>query len=171
MQVEFNPAVVSQYRLIGYENRILREEDFNNDAVDAGDIGSGHQVTAIYEVVPAGQDGWIPGRRYQDRIPQAASGQASEAAYVKLRYKQPDSDTSTLIEQVLPASRLANAPVPQGDFAFATAVAAFAQKLRGDTLLDDFPYTAVRSLAGQQSDFYRQEFIKLVGVAEGLDQP
>ena len=171
VQVEFNPAVVSQYRLIGYENRILREEDFNNDAVDAGDIGSGHQVTAIYEVVPAGQDGWIPGRRYQDRIPQAASGQASEAAYVKLRYKQPDSDTSTLIEQVLPASRLANAPVPQGDFAFATAVAAFAQKLRGDTLLDGFPYMAVRSLAGQQSDFYRQEFIKLVGVAEGLDQP
>ena len=171
IQVEFNPAVISQYRLIGYENRILREQDFDNDAVDAGDIGSGHQVTALYEVVPAGGDGWIPERRYQDRIPQAASGQASEAAFVKLRYKQPDGDTSTLITQVLPAARLANAPAPGGDFAFATAVAAFAQKLRGDTLLDEYGYGAIRSLAGAQNDFYRQQFIKLVGVAESLDQP
>jgi len=171
IQVEFNPAVISQYRLIGYENRILREQDFDNDAVDAGDIGSGHQVTAIYEVVGAGADGWIAERRYQDRIPQAASDLASEAAFVKLRYKQPDGDTSTLITQSLSADMLARAPMPSGDFAFATAVAAFAQKMRGDTLLERYDYDAIRTLAGSQSDFYRQEFIKLVGVADGLDRP
>ncbi|ALG62061.1 von Willebrand factor type A domain-containing protein [Citromicrobium sp. JL477] len=170
IQVEFNPAVISQYRLIGYENRILREQDFDNDAVDAGDIGSGHQVTAIYEVVPANADGWIAERRYQDKIPQAASDKATEAAFVKLRYKQPDGDTSTLITEALPARMLAAAPAPSGDFAFATSVAAFAQKLRGDTLLDDYSYDAIRALAGPQRDFYRQEFLKLVGVAEGLDQ-
>ncbi|MBH1943262.1 von Willebrand factor type A domain-containing protein [Erythrobacter sp. YJ-T3-07] len=170
IQVEFNPAVISQYRLIGYENRILREQDFDNDAVDAGDIGSGHQVTAIYEVVPASAEGWIPERRYQDKIPQAASDKATEAAFVKLRYKQPDGDTSTLITEALPARMLAAAPAPSGDFAFATSVAAFAQKLRGDTLLDDYDYAAIRALAGPQRDFYRQEFLKLVGVAEGLDQ-
>ncbi len=170
IQVEFNPAVISQYRLIGYENRALREQDFDNDAVDAGDIGSSHQVTAIYEVVPAGADGWIAGRRYQDKVPQAASDKATEAAFVKLRYKAPDGDTSTLITEALPASLLANAPAPSGDFAFATSVAAFAQKLRGDTMLDDYSYDAIRRLAGRQTDFYRQEFIKLVGVAEGLDQ-
>ncbi|WP_459790028.1 vWA domain-containing protein [Alteriqipengyuania sp. 357] len=170
IQVEFNPAVISQYRLIGYENRILREQDFDNDAVDAGDIGSGHQVTAIYEVVGVGADGWIGERRYQDRIPQAARDRATEAAFVKLRYKQPDGDTSTLITQSLSADRLATAPMPTGDFAFATAVAAFAQKLRGDTLLSDYDYGAIRTLAGTQRDFYRQEFSKLVGVAEGLDQ-
>ena len=170
IQVEFNPAVISQYRLIGYENRILREQDFDNDAVDAGDIGSGHQVTAIYEVVPANADGWIAERRYQDKIPQAASDKATEAAFVKLRYKQPDGDTSTLITKALPARMLAAAPAPSGDFAFATSVAAFAQKLRGDTLLDDYSYDAIRALAGPQRDFYRQEFLKLVGVAEGLDQ-
>ena len=166
IQVEFNPAVISQYRLIGYENRILREQDFDNDAVDAGDIGSGHQVTAIYEVVPANADGWIAERRYQDKIPQAASDKATEAAFVKLRYKQPDGDTSTLITKALPARMLAAAR----DFAFPTSVAAFAQKLRGDTLLDDYSYDAIRALAGPQRDFYRQEFLKLVGVAEGLDQ-
>jgi len=169
IQVEFNPAVVSQYRLIGYENRILREQDFDNDAVDAGDIGSGHQVTAIYEVVPAGADGWIPERRYQDQVPQAARSRATEAAFVKLRYKQPDGDTSTLLTEALPARILNTAGAPRGDFAFATAVAAFAQKLRGDSLLDQYGYDSIRALAGAQSDFYRQEFIKLVGVAEGLD--
>lgn len=165
VQVEFNPAVISQYRLIGYENRILREEDFDNDAVDAGDIGAGHQVTALYEVVPAGSDGWVPARRYDDPLPAAATGAANEAAYVKLRYKQPDGDTSTLIEQVLPASALATSSMPTGDFAFATAVGAFGQKLRGDPMLADYSWRNVERLAGRQDDFYRQEFIKLVGLA------
>ena len=165
IQVEFNPAVVSQYRLIGYENRALREEDFDNDAVDAGDIGAGHQVTAIYEVVPAGTKGWIADRRY-------AAGQApaairtSEAAQVKLRYKLPGGTTSRLLTYTLPAARLRTDRRPTGDFAFATAVAAFGQKLRGDSLLAGYGYDDITGLAGRQSDFWRQEFVELVGTAQ-----
>jgi Ca-activated chloride channel homolog len=170
IQVEFNPAVVSQYRLIGYENRALRNEDFDNDAVDAGDIGAGHQVTAIYEVVLNGSKGWIADRRYGDKLPATALDQADEAAYVKLRYKLPDGNTSKLIDFVLPASKLRDAPAPRGDFAFAAAVAGFGQKLRGDPLLGGFSYGDLAGLAGRQDDFYRQEFIKLAGVASGMDE-
>ncbi len=170
IQVEFNPAVVSQYRLIGYENRILREEDFNNDAVDAGDIGAGHQVTALYEVVPAGGQGWIPTRRYDDPIPQTATDRAAEAAHIKLRYKKPGGDISTLIQEILPASALATTAMPTGDFAFATAVGAFGQKMRGDPMLDGYSYRSIERLAGPQSNFYRQEFIKLAGLASAMNE-
>jgi Ca-activated chloride channel family protein len=169
IQVEFNPAVVSQYRLLGYENRALREEDFDNDAVDAGDIGAGHQVTAIYEVIPAGAKGWIPARRYEDAVDARARELATEAAFVKLRYKQPGGDTSQLLTYTLPATALATQRVPQGDFAFASAVAAFGQKLRGDALLDGFTYPQLVSLAGPQTDFWRQEFLQLVKTADGLE--
>ena len=170
IQVEFNPAVISQYRLIGYENRALREEDFNNDKVDAGDIGAGHQVTAIYEIVPAGKSGWIEQRRYETPLSATAKERSAEAAYVKLRYKLPDEDTSKLITTVVPTSRLENATAPRGDFGFAVAVAAFGQKLRADNLLGNFGFDDIENLAGRQGDFYRQEFRKLVGVAEGLDE-
>ena len=165
IQVEFNPAEVSQYRLLGYENRALREEDFNNDKVDAGEIGAGHQVTAIYEIVPANAKGWISPRRYGDTPHTAATGKSAELAYVKLRYKLPNGDTSRLIERVIPASALRSAAAPTGDMAFATAVAAFGQKLRGDALLGTFNYGDIASLAGKQTDFWRQEFIRLTGVA------
>jgi Ca-activated chloride channel family protein len=167
IQVEFNPAQVSQYRLIGYENRALREEDFDNDKVDAGDIGAGHQVTAIYEIVPAGGKGWIAPRRYDDPLPEAARARTGELANVKLRYKLPDGKTSRLIErQVLaPRGPLAR---PTGDFAFAAAVAAFGQTLRGDELMKDFTYADVATLARGQSDFWRQEFLRLVGVAGSM---
>lgn len=168
IQVEFNPAVISQYRLIGYENRALRNEDFDNDAVDAGDIGAGHQVTAIYEVVLNGSKGWIADRRYGDKLPASALDQADEAAYVKLRYKLPDGDTSKLIDFVLPASKLRDAAAPRGDFAFAAAVAGFGQKLRGDPLLGRFSFGDLAGLAGKQDDFYRQEFVKLAGVASSM---
>jgi Ca-activated chloride channel family protein len=168
IQVEFNPAVVSQYRLIGYENRALRNEDFDNDAVDAGDIGAGHQVTAIYEVVLNGSKGWIADRRYGDKLPASALDQADEAAYVKLRYKLPDGETSKLIDFVLPASKLRGADTPSGDFAFAAAVAGFGQRLRGDPLLEGFSYAELARLAGKQDDFYRQEFVKLAKVASGM---
>jgi Ca-activated chloride channel family protein len=171
IQVEFNPAVVSQYRLIGYENRALREEDFNNDKVDAGDIGAGHQVTAIYEIVPAGKTGWIEQRRYEAPLSAAAQEFSTEAAYVKLRYKLPDGDTSKLITTVVPASQIRSAQAPTGDFAFAVAVAAFGQKLRADNLLGDFGFDDIERLSGSQGDFYRQEFRKLVGVADGLGEP
>ena len=95
IQVEFNPAYVSEYRLIGYENRALAEEDFDNDAVDAGDIGAGHQVTALYEIVPAGSRGWLPDRRYRRQPPprRTATGNG-ELAFLRLRYKLPGGRTS-----------------------------------------------------------------------------
>lgn len=168
VQVEFNPAVVSQYRLIGYENRALREEDFDNDRVDAGDIGAGHQVTAIYEVVPVGGKGWIAPRRYEDAPAEAATGRIAEAATVKLRYKLPDGDTSRLIERVVSADQLARAGAPQGDFAFAAAVAAYGQVLRGDAMMMGFGYDDINRLAGKQDNFWRQEFLQLTALAASM---
>ena len=171
VQVEFNPAYVSQYRLIGYENRALAEQDFANDKVDAGDIGAGHQVTAIYEVVPTGTKGWLPDRHFTANTrPVAAGNQNNEMAYVRLRYKLPDGDTSRLIERPIAATLLATQAPPQGDMAFATAVAAFGQKLRGDTRLGDIGYADIRRLAGSQGNgqqgYWRQEFVKLTELAE-----
>jgi Ca-activated chloride channel family protein len=173
VQVEFNPARVSQYRLIGYENRALKEEDFVNDKVDAGDIGAGHQVTAIYEIVPTGAKGWLPERRYAGNqrdgaLPGAGS---DELATIKLRYKLPNGDTSRLIERPVAASLLRAAPLPTGDMAFAVSVAGFAQKLRGDTLLGDWGYADIRRVAGTQWGFgsqayWRQEFLNLVDLAQ-----
>lgn len=170
IQVEFNPAVIGQYRLIGYENRALREQDFDNDKIDAGDIGAGHQVTAIYEVVPAGQKGWIAPRRYEDKVPAAASRQLAEAAHVKLRYKLPASDTSKLIDYVVTSEDISAARAPKGDFAFAASVAAYGQLLRGDELMNNFNFDDVKRLAGtqRQSNFWREEFIKLTEVAASL---
>ncbi len=168
IQVEFNPAVISQYRLVGYENRILREEDFNNDKVDAGDIGAGHQVTAIYEVVPTGTRGWIAPRRYEDPPHANAARQMAEAAHVKLRYKLPDGDTSRLIDTVVTYEQLRRAKAPKGDFAFAASVAAFGQLLRGDNLLGEFGHAQIGALAGSQNEYWRQEFLKLNEIAGGL---
>jgi Ca-activated chloride channel family protein len=167
IQVEFNPAQVSQYRLLGYENRALREEDFNNDKVDAGDIGAGHQVTAIYEFVPTGSRGWNDPRRYQDVSPRGDT-RGGELAFVKLRYKLPDGNTSRLIERPVAASLMRTAARPTGDFAFATAVAAFGQRLRGDALLQGYSHAQIAALAGRQSVFWRQEFVRLVGLAGSL---
>ena len=167
IQVEFNPAQVSQYRLLGYENRALREEDFNNDKVDAGDIGAGHQVTAIYEIVPTGSRGWNDPRRYQDVSPRG-DGRGGELAFVKLRYKLPDGTTSRLIERPVAASLMRTAARPTGDFAFATAVAAFGQRLRGDALLQGYSHGQIAALAGRQNDFWRQEFVRLVSLAGSL---
>ncbi|XJJ71992.1 von Willebrand factor type A domain-containing protein [Novosphingobium sp. BL-8A] len=169
VQVEFNPAVVSEYRLIGYENRALREEDFADDKVDAGEIGAGHQVTAIYEIVPVGQQGWLPARKYAaNAVPAShAVGEAAEAATVRLRYKLPEGTESRLIETPVAAGRLAMARAPVGDAAFAIAVAAFGQKLRSDTRLGSFDYADIARLAGPQpqADYWRQEFIALTNLA------
>ncbi len=166
IQVEFNPRAISQYRLVGYENRILREEDFDNDRVDAGDIGAGHQVTAIYEIVKAGSDGWISPRRYAGYTPAAKFW--GEIAHVKLRYKMPNGDTSKLIDTTLDSQDMRDAKAPTGDFAFAAAVAAYGQLLRGDTLMMDFDHDDVGKLAGRQSDFWRQEFIRLNEIAASM---
>lgn len=168
IQVEFNPAVIAQYRLVGYENRALREEDFDNDLVDAGDIGAGHQVTAIYEVVPVGGKGWIAPRRYEDAPARAAAARMAEAANVKLRFKLPDGATSRLIEQAVPASAITSAAAPTGDFAFAAAVAAFGQVLRGDEMMMGYDFDDIAKLANEQDDFWRQEFLQLNALAESM---
>ncbi|KQN04244.1 hypothetical protein ASE85_20835 [Sphingobium sp. Leaf26] len=165
VQVEFNPAAVSQYRLIGYENRALAEEDFADDRVDAGEIGAGHQVTALYEVVPTGEAGWAGPRKYALNPSSLSASDASELATVRLRYKLPEGETSRLIERPVPASLIATARRPKGDMAFAVAVAAFGQKLRGDTKLDSFDYADIVRLAGPQADYWRQEFVQLASLA------
>jgi Ca-activated chloride channel family protein len=165
IQVEFNPAVVSEYRLIGYENRLLREEDFSNDAVDAGDIGAGHMVTALYEIVPVGAQGWLGERRYEANRPEGKPRPTGELAFVQLRYKLPNEDSSRLIQQPIPASAIAAARAPTGDLAFAAAVAAYGQKLKGDPRLGTFGWDEIGGLAGPVQDYWRQEFLKLVGLA------
>lgn len=166
VQVEFNPAQVGQYRLIGYENRALAEEDFANDAVDAGDMGAGHQVTAIYELVPAGAAGWTPARRYPANRSPAPASAGGELAYVKLRYKLPGGTTSREIARPVPAALIAEARPPVGDMAFATAVAAFGQKLRGDQHLGGFGYREIRALAGDPRGPWRRQFIEMTRLAD-----
>ena len=167
VQVEFNPAQVSQYRLIGYENRALAEEDFTNDAVDAGDIGAGHQVTALYEIVPAGGAGWTPTRRYDANRAPVRAGRGNELAYVKLRYKLPDGTVSRELTRPVAAQPTA---APSGDFAFAAAVAAFGQKLRGDKYLGRYGFADIRGLAGAPGSYWRQEFVRLTELADRRGQ-
>ncbi|HEX8625804.1 MAG TPA: VWA domain-containing protein [Allosphingosinicella sp.] len=169
IQVEFNPAVVSEYRLIGYENRLLREEDFSNDAVDAGDIGAGHMVTALYEIVPVGSQGWLGERRYEANRPQGPARPGGELAFVQLRYKLPNEDSSRLIQQPIPASAIAAARAPAGDMAFAAAVAAYGQKLKLDVHTANFGWDGIRRLAGPVQDYWRQEFLKLADLAAAQD--
>jgi Ca-activated chloride channel homolog len=178
IQVEFNPELVAEYRLIGYENRILAREDFNNDKVDAGDIGAGHRVTALYEVVPVGKAGRIDPLRYsreRDALggPVSASG---ELAFIRLRYKAPQAgarnDESTLIQfPVLASSRVA-AGRESSDFRFAASVAAFGQKLRGGKYLGSFDYDDIRALAkptlATDAAGHRREFLALVDLAQTL---
>ncbi len=172
IQVEFNPAVVAEYRLIGYENRALKREDFNNDKVDAGDIGAGHAVTALYEITFAGGKGQkIDPLRYGAE--KLTAGNKDEIALLRLRYKLPDSDTSKLIEQPLKTADIKKSGETSGDFRFAAAVAAFGQHLRGGKYLDHFGIDDVQKLAragrGQDDFGYRGEFLTLVNLAKSLD--
>jgi Ca-activated chloride channel family protein len=170
IQVEFNPTQVLEYRLIGYENRKLAREDFNNDKVDAGEIGAGHRVTALYEVVLAGNQGLIDPLRYGEKEKSAAV--SDEIANVRLRYKQPDSDTSKLLEY--PISRKAKVAFDKtsADFRFATSVAAFGQLLRGGKYVGSYSYDDVANLAkgalSDDNDGYRREFVSLVKLADSL---
>ncbi|MGQ0661858.1 vWA domain-containing protein [Sphingosinicella sp.] len=168
IQIEFNPAYVREYRLIGYENRALREEDFDNDQVDAGDIGAGHQVTAIYEIVPTNARGWLPQRYFEANQRPAPMGEAGQMAHLRLRYKLPGEDESRLIERPLSAGLIARASAPQGDSAFAAAVAAYGQLLRGDTNMGRFSFADARALAlrGGANDYWRQEFVGLTELAQ-----
>nr|WP_306673856.1 VWA domain-containing protein [Tahibacter caeni] len=171
IQVEFNPAAVAEYRLIGYENRQLRREDFNNDKVDAGEIGAGHDVTALYELTLVGDGGaQVDPLRYGGDKP-AARASADELAFVKLRYKQPDADVSRLIERPLRRSELQASPSPR--LRFAAAVAAFADSLRGGTHLGDFNLDRIAALARDAGDAddaegHRAEFVRLIETARRL---
>jgi Ca-activated chloride channel family protein len=173
IQIEFNPAVVSEYRLIGYENRALKREDFNNDKIDAGDIGAGHTVTALYEVALAGGKGQkIDPLRYGKET--VAAGNKDEIALLRLRYKLPYSDKSLLIEQALKTADLQHdAGKTSADFRFSAAVAAFGQMLRGGKYTGEFSYDDVARLAqgarGQDGFGYRGEFLTLVNLAKSLD--
>lgn len=170
IQVEFNPALVAEYRLIGYENRVLRREDFNNDKVDAGEIGAGHDVTALYEITLVGSGGETSDALRYGAKPSAPAADANELAFVKLRYKQPDADVSKLV--AFPVRRDAVAREAGENLRFAAAVAAFADRLRGGTHLGDFDFAAIRRLAGgaqgRDASGYRGEFVRLVDRAASL---
>ena len=169
IQVEFNPATVKEYRLVGYTNRTLRNEDFNNDKVDAGDIGSGHSVTAIYEIIPQGKQGWLNESRYQ-KAP-AASGGKNEYAFVKVRYKLPGQSTSKLIEQAVPAISIPLAQADE-DTRLALAAASYAQALRGGEYNGKLDWDAIERMAkqakGKDPFGLQEEFVELVKIAKSL---
>jgi Ca-activated chloride channel family protein len=171
IQVEFNPATVSEYRLLGYETRMLAEEDFNNDAVDAGDIGAGHSVTAIYEITPAGSEsGAFADSRYAEAP--ASVGKSDEYGYLKLRYKLPDENKSRLIDQPIGMNTQATPDVLR-EAQFAAAVAGFAQLLEGGKYVAGWSYADALTLAqasrGDDPFGYRAEFIQLIRKAEVAD--
>jgi Ca-activated chloride channel family protein len=174
IQVEFNPAVVAEYRLIGYETRLLNREDFKNDKVDAGDIGSGHSVTAIYEVTLKGSRGrLIDDLRYgsDERAESVNKEKSSEYAFLKIRYKLPDEDSSREISTVIDKGKeytdISGVP---GEFRFAAAVAAFGQLLKDDPHIRQFSYDDVIKLArgaiGDDLFGYRTEFLNLARLAK-----
>ena len=170
IQVEFNPAEVLEYRLIGYENRLLAREDFNNDKVDAGEIGAGHRVTALYEIVPAGARGHIDPLRYGPK--EARGATSGEIAHLRLRYKLPGAAESQLLEYPIKRSSLVSDGKMSADLRFAASVAAFGQLLRGGKYLGDFGYDAIETLAkgalDEDSEGYRREFVSLVKLAASL---
>ncbi|MDE2804200.1 MAG: von Willebrand factor type A domain-containing protein [Gemmatimonadota bacterium] len=172
LQVEFNPARAAGYRLIGYENRLLADEDFNDDTKDAGELGAGHTVTALYEVVPAGVEvprGDVDALRYQPQPDDPPlSDFDDELMYVKVRYKDPDGTRSKLLERAV-ADRPRS---PSTDFRFAAAVAGFGMLLRdsehaGDLTLDDVVTQAEKG-KGDDPRGYRGEFIRLVEATRDL---
>lgn len=173
LQVEFNPQFVQSYRLVGYENRLLQNEDFNDDKKDAGDMGAGHTVTALYELIPASKKdatvNWVDPLKYQQG---KILGNTTEVLTVKLRYKNPSGNRSRLLEKVLPYSHQEIAAVPE-DFRMTLAVAAFGQLLRHSAFKGTATYDEVLLWAGQSkgedAEGYRAEFIQLVKKAKLLD--
>ncbi len=178
LQIEFNPQQIKDYRLIGYRTRILNREDFNNDKVDAGEIGSGHTVTAIYEVTPTDSqathvDPLRYGKKTEEENVASDVAASDELAFLKIRYKLPQEDQSTLI--TLPVTGEAHGTMfdkASDDVRFATAVAAFGQQLRGGKFLGGFGYDDIIELAngakGKDEFGYRAEFVNLVRLAKSM---
>ena len=171
--MEFNPAAVQAYRLIGYENRLLRNEDFTDDSKDAGDIGAGHQVTALYELVPVGVTGTVPVRdvdalRYLaperiDGATRTTNTNANELLFVKLRYKRPGESQSRLLSHAVSARRGARG---SDDLRFAASVASFGMLLRDSEYQGNTSAAQVleqaRAALGNDVGGYRAEFVRLV---------
>jgi len=172
IQVEFNPRTVGAYKLIGYENRILQHQDFNDDKKDAGEIGAGHTVTALYEIVPPGEPlegATIDPLKYQDKTKPTAASRSGELMTVKLRYKQPDGDTSRLISNAV-SDRVGELTQNLG---FASAVAEFGMLLRKSEFKGAATWATAQELArrhrGEDPDGYRAEFVRLIDLAAALD--
>jgi len=177
IQVEFNPATVAEYRLLGYETRALKREDFNNDAVDAGEIGAGHTVTALYEITPVGSNSLlVDPSRYASKNP-AKTANTAEYAFLKMRYKLPSQTRSTLLTTVIDRSLETTDPqaIIAREARFATAVAGFAQLLKDRKYTGDWSFDDAIALAqankGSDDFGYRTEFIQLIrkaSVAQGM---
>jgi Ca-activated chloride channel family protein len=174
IEIEWNPALVAEYRLIGYENRLLAAEDFNNDKVDAGDIGAGHTVTALYEIALHESDGQrLSPRRYQAL--EKTLGKGGELAFLRMRYKQPDQDKSELISRPILLSEQKTVQHTSEAYRFSAAVAGFAQLLRGGRYTESFSFDDIVELAntgrGKDRFGYRGEFVRLVRLAGSLAEP
>ncbi|HMP99113.1 MAG TPA: von Willebrand factor type A domain-containing protein [Cyclobacteriaceae bacterium] len=168
IQVEFNPAKVQAYRLIGYENRMLKSEDFNNDKKDAGDLGSGHTVTALYEIIPTGVESEffkIDPLKYQQTKIDPTAHKSKELMTVKLRYKQPDGEQSKLIVQPL-IDHAVSLQKSSDNFRWSAAVAAFGMILRESEYVNAYSMDEVYELAaaakGKDKEGYRQEFLGMI---------
>lgn len=173
-QLEFNPERVKAYRLIGYENRLLNDEDFNDDKKDAGEMGAGHNVTALYELIPAGSKestSSIDPLKYQQNQEKSKINSKSELLTVKLRYKQPDGSTSTKFEKAVRGKVLDQESTTES-FRFSAAVAEFGLILRDSQYKNDASIEDVIKLAqhsrGEDPEGYRGEFLQIVKTAESL---
>ncbi|WP_066801580.1 vWA domain-containing protein [Moraxella oblonga] len=166
VQVEFNPNTVKEWRLIGYENRVLASEDFNNDKVDAGDLGAGKAVVALFEITPSHQKGMLDDSRYQPKT--IDNKKSDELGYLKIRYKSPNGNTSKLIE--FPIKN--QVTKPSHDLKFAMAVAGFGQLLTQSPYVGDWHFADSKKLAqsglGKDEQGLRHEFVKLIELADGL---
>ena len=177
IQVEFNPRHVKAYRLLGYENRMLKKEDFNDDTKDAGEIGAGHTVTALYEIIPADTKEElatpkVDDLKYQKPVEKTDAAGSQEMLTVKLRYKEPDGQKSKLLEFPV-KNQIAEFDAANADLRFASSVAAFGMILRGSQFKGDADYDKVvrwaKSSLGEDRFNYREEFLKLVRAAKSLD--
>lgn len=174
IQIEFNPSVISEYRLIGYENRKLNKEDFNNDKVDAGEIGAGHTVTAFYEVTLTNSNqNNIDPLRYQIKQP-INDQKSNELAFVKIRYKKPEQETSKLISQPIYVTNIQRTiKQTSSDYKFASSVIGFGELLKGGQYQKDFGFDQIIELSinarGKDTFGYRSEFTQLVKLAKSLD--
>ena len=177
VQVEFNPARVAEYRLLGYENRLLREEDFRNDRVDAGEVGAGHTVTALYEVTPVGAATLHGERRYGTATAAApataaaapATALANELGEVRVRYRATEPKALEFSQPIVAPEKITAGST---DLRFAAAVASFGELLRGGRYQAKWSYgdtaTLARGALGTDAGGWRAEFVRLVQVAEGL---